>query len=285
MKLGLKNSINQKEVCEKQMIGDFMKKRFEILLSGMYQDDDSIFSKSNIKTNALMINQCDVNEIHQYEQNGKQLRTISTTDRGLSRSRNLAIENAIGDYCLLSDDDEYFVEDLEKKVLTAYEFFPQADVIIFKMNNQPCKLGAKIKKLKKYDCLRVSSVQISFKLSSIKDKIKFDTNLGAGTPNGAGEENKFLLDCYKEGLSIYYVPDEIGAVAQEQSTWFNGYDTKFFFNRGKTTRYVLGLPMATLYAIYFLIFKHKIYKKNISFFCAMKHLFRGLSKKDVNSTF
>ena len=49
--------------------------------------------------------------------------------------------------------------------------------------------------------LRVCSCQITFKRASIIDnKLIFDVKLGAGTGNGAGEENKFLLDCYDKGL-------------------------------------------------------------------------------------
>lgn len=258
--------------------------KFEVLLSCMNSNDFSIIHKSNLeKINTIIINQCKTEKDY-FVRDGQHL-MYNTSTRGLSVSRNLAIKYCNADICLFSDDDEIFFSNLNDIILSAYNKNPEADIIIFKMSNYPTTLGNKTKKLKKYDMLRISSWQISFKVSSIKNKVWFDTNLGAGTPNGAGEENKFLLDCYKLGLKIYYVPVEIATVAQQHSTWFNGYNTKFFFNRGKTTRYILGRSISTLYAIYYLIFKHKKYCKEISVWKAGKALFKGIKAKDINKKY
>ena len=45
---------------------------------------------------------------------------IYTTERGLSKSRNLAIANAKTDICLICDDDEIFVDNYEEIILNAY---------------------------------------------------------------------------------------------------------------------------------------------------------------------
>ena len=255
--------------------------RFQVLLSCMNVDDFSIIERSNlIQVPCLVINQCETEKEYFTE---TELHTMcNTPTRGLSISRNLAIQYSNAEYCLFSDDDEIFCDGLEEKIIGAYEALPDADIIIFRMSNYPTKLGDKIRRLRKYELLRVSSWQISFKLSSIKNKYFLDPKLGAGTGNGASEENKFLLDCYKNGLKIYYVPIEIASVAQEQSSWRAARDEKYFFNRGKTTRYILGRSMATIYAFYFLIVKHKLYKKDISFLRAMKYLFKGIATKDID---
>lgn len=254
----------------------------EVLLSCMNQDCENIVFRSNLNNvRTLVVNQCDVVQDDLIEYNDK-LRCINTGSRGLSRSRNMAIENSVEDICVLSDDDEFFVDDLAAKVIETYLNLPQADLIVFKVINVNKKLGEKVHRLKKYECLRVSSQQITFKRQSILGKVNFDILLGAGTGNGAGEENKFLLDCYKRGLKIYYVPIEIATVQVDSgSTWFFGFDKNYFFNRGKTTRYVLGLPISILYAFYFLLFKHKVYKKNISFFSAFKYIFKGIRAKSI----
>ena len=255
--------------------------RFQVLLSCMNANDFSIIGKSNLmQVPCLVINQCATEKEYFTE---TELHTMcNSPSRGLSISRNLAIQYSNAEYCLFSDDDEQFCDGLEEKIISAYESLSDADIIIFKMSNYPTKLGNKIKKLKKYELLRVSSWQISFKMTSVKNKYLFDPKLGAGTGNGASEENKFLFDCYKDGLKIYYVPIEIASVAQEQSTWRSARDEKYFFNRGKTTRYILGQSMATIYALYFLITKHKLYKKDISFLRAMKYLFKGIATKSID---
>lgn len=113
--------------------------------------------------------------------------------------------------------------------------------------------------------MKVSSWQISFRRARILDAgVRFDELMGAGTGNGAEEELKFLTDCEKAGLRIYYVPALIASVAQTESTWFHGYTETFFENRGATTRYILGSCLAALYAVYFVIRKRSLYRDSIS---------------------
>ena len=258
--------------------------KFQVLLSCMHQNDFSIIHKSNLdKVACLMINQC--NTENDYWDDKGPHRMYHTATRGLSVSRNLAVQYAEAKYCLISDDDEVFCDNLEETIVGAYERYPQADIIVFIMNNYPTKLGTKPRKLRKYDLLRVSSWQISFRLSAIQNKVFFDPKLGAGTGNGASEENKLLLDCYKKGMQIYYVPVEIASVAQEQSTWRSARDAKFFFNRGKTTRYILGLPVALLYAVYYIVVKRKLYRNDISIWGAARYILKGICAKSIDTEF
>lgn len=258
--------------------------RFEVLLSCMHEHDLSIIHRSNLdNVRTLVVNQCKIEHDCIVEEGIHRL--YNTPTRGLSVSRNIAIQNTKADICLLSDNDEVFQTDVEKIVLSAYEKIPEADLIVFCVKNVNKKLGHKAKKLRKYELLRVSSQQISFKLESVKGKVWFDTRLGAGTNNGAGEENKFLLDCFAAGLSIYFVPLTIATLIPSESTWFRGYDEKFFFDRGKTTKYYLKTVIAYLYAFYFLIFKYARYCRDITFYTAFKALLRGLAAKGIDAEY
>lgn len=252
--------------------------KFAILLSCMYEKDKEIMKRSNIQSNCVIINQCDEDEKEQIElDNNKACLWINSKERGLSKSRNMAIQNSKADICLIADNDEIFDDDVEEKILKAYKELPRADIIVFNLHNKQTKLKNKIYKLKRLECLRVYSLQISFKRQSvIENNLKFDINLGAGTGNGAGEENKFLLDAYDKGLKIYHYPINIARMVENESTWYTGYDEEYFYKRGASTRYILGFWLSCVYAIYFLTFKYKEFKDNISMIKALKSTFAGI---------
>lgn len=251
-------------------------------MSCMHQNDASLVEKSKINSDVLMINQCDKTEYEELSFEFHTVRIFSTNERGLTKSRNMAISKSNADICLLADDDEEFLQDYESKIISAYEKLSDADVITFKIANRPPSFSDKVQQLKFPKILKVSSWQISFKRDSLNAKsVRFDELLGAGTGNGAEEELKFLLDCQKAGLKIYYVPEEIASVAQTESTWFDGFDEKFFYNRGATTRYILGFPIASVYAIYYVIKKRDKYKANLSFCSALKSIFRGIFENKI----
>ena len=251
--------------------------KLEILMSCMHQADDSLVQKSRITGDVLVVNQCGHNGLYEYDTPEGRAKMIFTTDRGLTRSRNMAIANSRADICLLCDDDEVFVPDYEKTILSAYEDLPQADVIIFKMVNYPAAFEDKIMQLKFPQTMKVCSWQISFRRQKLQEVgVCFDELLGAGSGNGAEEELKFLLDCQKKGLKIYYVPVTVARLEQSESAWFEGFDEEFFYRRGGTTRYILGWPLASLYAVYYVVRKRSLYAGNLTPGKALKAVFRGI---------
>ena len=233
-----------------------------------------------------MINQCDREDYAEYSASNGTVRMFSTAQRGLTRSRNMAIHKAQADICLLCDDDEVFVSGYAEAILKAYEENPQADVIIFKMVNRPSSFDDKVMRLRFPQTMKVSSWQISFRREPLlATGVHFDELLGAGSGNGAEEELKFLLDCERAGLVIYYVPVSIASVAQEESTWFDGFTETFFENRGATTRYILGAGAASLYALYYIIRKRNMYRDFITPSSALKATFRGIRENKIRKQY
>ena len=256
--------------------------KLDILMSCMHQTDASLITKSQITGNAVVINQCDREDAQEFTTQTGRVRFLSTTQRGLTKSRNMAIANSDADVCLLCDDDEIFVPNYEKKILKTYQELPQADVIVFRMVNYPCSLGGQVRQMKFPHTMHVASWQISFRRKSLlRTGVRFDELLGAGTGNGAEEELKFLVDCQKAGLQIWYAPVDIASVAQEESTWFAGYDEKFFYNRGATTRYILGAPLAAAYGIYYVARKKDMYGDTITPAKALGAIFRGIADNKI----
>lgn len=231
----------------------------EILLSCMFlSDSKEMIKRSHITSDTVIINQCDEENYKEENICNALLRTFSVTDRGLTKSRNLAISKSQADICIICDDDEIFNEGYEKAVSSAYDALPDADIIIFDMVDRPLKWGNSIKRLSYIDLMSVSSWQITFRREKLlASGVLFDENMGAGSGNGAEEEFRFLTQCRKAKLRIYHYPFRLASVAQTQSTWFKGFDEEFFVNRGNTTRYIMGLPLSVLYAAYYAFAKRK----------------------------
>ena len=265
----------------------------EVLISCMNQHDMKIAETTGIQTDTLIINQCPQSEIlnkiksdqkttGELNQAHVNIRMLDTNTRGLSKSRNLAIRHAVGDVCLLCDDDEHLDSSYEDTILNAYEVLSDADIICFRISNQPSRLKQETQRLTKWTAMRIASWQITFRRDSIiKSGIRFDEDMGAGTGNGGGEEVKFLRDCIKAGLKAYYVPKSIGTVAQTESTWFQGFDRDFFYQRGITNRYMLGLPVSMLYAAYYTLVKRDLYKEYVTPWQSFKYTVDGIIANDI----
>lgn len=247
----------------------------QVLISCMYQNIN-ILNESNLSHDVVVINQCDCSEEKGYKFNDN-IQWVDSPERGLSRSRNRAIVLASSDICIISDDDEWFIDGVHTRVATVYSENPDADLIIFDIKNHRNKLKQYSHYLSMIELFHVSSVRITFKRKSILHKgILFDINMGSGTGNGGGEEVDFLLRCYKKGLKILYYPLAIASLKKSESKWFSGYNEKFFYQRGTSTRHMLGLPLSVLYAFYYAYSHKHEYEQNISTWKALRQMFNGI---------
>lgn len=259
--------------------------KVEVLISCMHQTDASIITRTNVQSDVLVVNQCDKDEVEEHSFLNKKgeechARIIHTTERGLSRSRNMAIRNATGDVCLVCDDDEYLYDDYYKGIAEAFEQNPDYDVIAFRVDYPRKTYPLQSRKIGYIDALKVSSVQIAFRRESVVRKyICFDEKMGSGTGNGGGEEIRFLFDCLKNKLKVYFIPYVIGSVSQADSQWFKGFTDTYFLNRGWSNKKILGIPLAILYDSYFAVTKYRMYSKENSFFNAFFCMLRGTFQK------
>jgi len=259
----------------------------EVLISCMHQKNTDIIQKSNIQSDVVIVNQCDINKTEnitfQNHQNKEcKARIIHTTERGLSKSRNLAIANACGDICIICDDDENFSLNYPETIIQAFQNIPQADIIVFQVDRKPIKhYPSHIKKLNSFNCLKVSSYEIAFKLSKIKEKrIRFDEKVGSGVSKAGGEENIFLHDCLKNKLSIYFAPITLAQLLPGGSQWKSAlFSKEYFIDRGKFTQKLIGGKIfAILYACYFSLFKYSKFKHKTNILNALKYMLYGIFK-------
>lgn len=255
--------------------------KIEILLSCMHQKDASIIQRTHVQSDILIINQCDIDMESKFsfiDARGNQCesRMIYTSERGLSRSRNMAIREAKGDICLICDDDELLIDGYVDVIAKAFVKYPETDVITFALNYPPKIFPTVEKKVGYIRAMKTNSLQIAFRRRSIvENHISFDVTMGSGSGNGCGEEVRFLFDCLKKGLNIRYVPQVIASVKQEGSKWFDGYTNVYFLNKGYSNRKLLGLLGAWLYSIEYAIVKYKRYKCDNTFWNAVYYQLKG----------
>lgn len=232
--------------------------RFEVLVSTMHQieGDYSLLKKMNIQTDAVVINQCDRNGKEEIEFNGKKITWINTNDRGLSKSRNMAIANSTADICLIADDDEIFLNGFEDIILKSFENNPDFDLIRFKVHG----IEKEFKKYQKKACrinmrlsLKISSVEVAFRRKKINEmRLRFDELIGAGTEFFMGEENVFLIDFLRKKGRAWYFPIDIAELHIGNSSWFTGFNEKYYLARGASYAAISpvgGYVLSVLFAL------------------------------------
>ncbi|HOO28955.1 MAG TPA: glycosyltransferase family A protein, partial [Lachnospiraceae bacterium] len=101
--------------------------KFQVLLSAMFLMDETYADTLHITSDAVIINQCDRTgrkEIDRKNAVGREqmITYIETTQRGLSKSRNMAVSNAEAEVCILCDNDVEYVENYEKILRFKYDY-------------------------------------------------------------------------------------------------------------------------------------------------------------------
>ena len=202
----------------------------------MKQTDHSLLEKMNIKSDAIIGNQCEYNSIESFEWNNHLIKYLNFAERGVGLNRNNALMRANGDVCLFADDDIVFCDDYVEVITNSFNDCPDADVIVFNLyeNDTTRYVIKKKSKVGYFNYLRYGTARIAIKLNSIKTAgISFNLCFGGGTDHCHGEDNLFLTDCLKHGLKIYAMPRYIASLTGErESTWNKGFNKKYLEDQG-----------------------------------------------------
>ena len=246
------------------------KMKLEVLLSVMNLKKEDL-DKMNITSTCTVINQCEKEDFEEY----KNFKIYSYKERGISNSRNRALEKAKAEILLLCDDDVIYNKDYEKNIIEEFKNNSKADIIIFNMEN-PYRNKRKIKKNKRlhiYNSLNFASYNIAFRRESINN-IKFNTNFG---PNAiyksGGDDTLFIVDCLKNKLKIYSCNKNIGRICSGDSTWFKGYNEKYFFDKGALYTAINRQFRFLLISQH--LFRHKEMLDEMKFNDALKAMLKG----------
>ena len=206
----------------------------QVLVAAMGQEDLSLAKKMNIARPAILANQCGRWD---YRREGE-VEMISSATRGVGKNRNLALSLAQGEILLFADDDIVFYEADLQGVVDAFRELPDADVIFFgiDMTKNGEVFDARrcsVKRLHLWNSMRYGACRMAVRRKSLeKHGLQFSTLFGGGCIYGSGEDTVLIRDCFRKGLKLYTHPYVLGACAKDSSTWFTGYNDKYFFDRG-----------------------------------------------------
>lgn len=174
------------------------------------------------------------------------VKIINSFERGLSASRNLALQNTERKLCVLADDDIVYVPDFANKVVAAFNENPDASLITFRTLNKNGTLFKKYPASRKrvvsaLDMLSIMSVEIALNNEMLKKSgLLFDERFGLGTNFPLGEEAVLVSKLHTLGMKMVMEPQVINSHPAHSSSETISNTEKYF----------------TLGAVYTAVFDH-----------------------------
>lgn len=218
--------------------------KVEVLASVMNQSPDDIAEQMQLDSDAVIINQCDRLGYEEKAHRGHTLRFFSFPDRGVGRSRNEAILRAKGDICLFSDQDIVYEPGYAQAISEEFQKNSDADMILFNITVEEDRRTYCItrrKRVRWYNCGRYGAVSFAVRRESLMSSgVTFSLLFGGGARYSNGEDSLFLKEFMSKGFRVYTAPVTIGRETAGESSWFGGYNEKFFLDRGVLYRYLYG---------------------------------------------
>lgn len=233
--------------------------KLQLLISAVNENPKELAEKMNLSSDAVIINQTDRFGYEEFTRKAGRIRAFSFCEKGVGLSRNNALMRADAEICLFGDEDIVYGDNYEKDVLEAFAQHPEADMLLFNVDVHEERRTYHIEKfgrVRLYNCGRYPTYSFAFRREKVhKANVTFSLLFGGGAKYSNGEDSLFIRDCISKGLKVYKMPVTIGKETFRESTWFRGYNEKFFFDRGVLYYYLYGIGRKPA-ALRFLI-RHK----------------------------
>jgi glycosyltransferase involved in cell wall biosynthesis len=232
----------------------------DILLSTMHGVRPSWVSRAPPGVGLIIVDQCD-REAIAHDAHGNRL--IETTERGLSKSRNMGLANSRAKYCMFCDNDvELDFAAVERIRAELNRGKLGAEALVTSHPEHGFLASRKARTLGWRSISRVASWQVIVDRDFLRRRgIRLDERFGLGAKIDHGEENILLADILRRGGRVVLIPQQVVRHADQ--------GTGYRFGRG---------TLVKKYAIY-----RRMYGRLFVFpylaFCA-KNLHRLLQRKE-----
>jgi glycosyltransferase involved in cell wall biosynthesis len=253
----------------------------QVLASVMNSSLLETADRMKLDSDAVIINQCSSFSAEETDYRGHRVQFFSFPDRGIGRSRNEAILRADSDICLFSDDDIVYESGYAEAIEAEFKRNPKADMILFNISVAENRRTYNIierKRVHWYNCGRYGAVSFAVKHDALLESgVTFSLLFGGGAKYSNGEDSLFLKEFMSKGYRVYTAPVTIGREEAGDSTWFSGYNEKFFRDRGVLYRYLYG-RLAVVMAARFLLAHRKRMCTDIKVWKAFQIMRAGIAE-------
>ena len=255
--------------------------KLEMLISSVNAEGDKLIEKMHIACDGVLINQCGRDGYYELPVDGGTIRVFEYAQKGVGVSRNHAIDEAKGDIFLFADEDIVYDDGYVSKVLDEFTKHPEADLLFFNIrvcDERRTYYNTDFARCHIYNAGRYPAYSIAVRGDKLRASgVHYSTLFGGGAKYSCGEDSIFIKDCLKAGLRLYRTPVEIGEEVPRPSTWFTGYNEKFFFDRGVMYHFLYGV-LAGVFGFRFVYTKKKEMCRDIPANKAFKLLLDGIKE-------
>ena len=212
--------------------------RLQLLVATMNLTDIiGLCDKMHIASDALIINQSDCVKYECLFYHGYKIECYTFAERGLSRSRNNALLRCTGEILCIADDDMVYTDTYREDIINEFQKHPEADALVFNVtalnDERSGKPIEKYARVGKRESREYGSVHIAIRKRALIGKnVYFNTLFGSGATYSCGEDTLFLKELIEKDLKLYKTPISIASVDMSDSTWFKGYNEKYFKDKG-----------------------------------------------------
>ena len=174
--------------------------------------------------------------------------------------------------------DDNYAEIVEN----AFKKRPDADIIVFNLDylnrfSPGRKPLTKFQRIHFWNSMRYGTARVAMRRAAVeKACLSFSVLYGGGAKYSSGEDTLFIREALRKGLKMYYCPDIIAKVKQEESTWFKGYTEKFFIDKGVLI--ANAFPLLKYAVIYYFAYRMRNLSEDFSFLKICKLMRKGLKE-------
>ena len=228
----------------------------QLLVAAMHKEPLALAQEMQLDSDAIIVSQGETYGYEELEYKGHKIRYFAMAERGVGLSRNHALLRAEGDICLFADEDIVYEPGYARAVEEAFGRYPDADMILFNVQAAPGRETYHIEKAGRVSALKCGRYP-TYSMAVRRERahrlnVTFSLLFGGGARYSNGEDSLFIRECIRKGMKVYKVPVRLGYEKERPSTWFKGYNRKFFYDRGVLYHHLYG-SLKKLWALRFLL--------------------------------